>query len=230
MKDYDSITAELEAEWNWRITELKKLSNTYNNIEDSNKFVIRKAQILLLYSHFEGFSKFAFLYYIEEINSNDLQIKHLNLTLRAASMHEVFKEYGNINKKGRYFCNNLPEDPKLKQYSRRCEFVDKFYNFLDEIARIPDTIVDTESNLKPEVLNKILFQLGLPIDRFKDFKGDIHKLLQYRNKIAHGSSTDGINSFPYDDILNSIIVIIDQIKTLIRDSLCNNKYLFSPDN
>lgn len=60
MKDYDEVTGELEEQWNWRIDELVKLKNTYNSADDCSKLIIRKAQILLLYSHFEGYVKFAF--------------------------------------------------------------------------------------------------------------------------------------------------------------------------
>ena len=67
MKDYDEVTGELEEQWNWRIDELVKLKNTYNSVDNCSKLVIRKTQILLLYSHFEGYVKFAFLYYLLQI-------------------------------------------------------------------------------------------------------------------------------------------------------------------
>lgn len=227
MKDYDSITAELEGDWNWRFSELKKLANVYNTTDESNKIIIRKSQILLLYSHFEGYSKFVFLYYILTINEHKLKIRELNATLKAASMHDIFKEYENTNKKGSYFRKELPDNNKLRLYSRRCEFVDSFYDFLENIAEIPETIVDTESNLKPEVLYKILFQLGFSIDEFKPYRDIIQKLLNYRNNIAHGNPADNIDKFPYESILNSITILIEAIKKLIRNALYDSLYLHS---
>ena len=52
MKDYDEVTGELEEQWNWRVDELVKLKNTYNSVDNCSKLVIRKTQILLLYSQF----------------------------------------------------------------------------------------------------------------------------------------------------------------------------------
>ena len=62
MKAFDDINAELENDWTWRFAELVRLENIYKFVEENSKIVVRKAQILLLYSHFEGYTKFAFLY------------------------------------------------------------------------------------------------------------------------------------------------------------------------
>ena len=105
--------------------------------------------------------------------------------------------------------------------------MERFHLFLDDIASIPDEISDTQSNLKPEVLYKILFQLGFSLDFFKDYQGEIQKLLNYRNNIAHGGHQEAIEKFPYDEIKSSIILIIEAIRELIRDSLYENRYLQS---
>ena len=227
MKDYDEVTGELEEQWNWRVDELVKLKNTYNSVDNCSKLVIRKTQILLLYSHFEGYVKFAFLYYILTINNDNIQIKQLNHHLRTVAMHNVFQEYSNINRKGRYFTKDFPEDNKLKIYSRRLDFMECFHNFLDEVAEIPEDVIDTESNLKPEVLNKILFQLGFSLDVCQQYRGDIQRLLNYRNSIAHGSQTSDISQFPYEKIEKSVELIIGAVRELIRDSLLESAYLLN---
>lgn len=227
MKDYDNITAELENDWNWRFTELVRLENTYKIVEENSKIVVRKAQILLLYSHFEGYVKFAFLYYIVAINESSIKIKDLTSMLKTAAMHNVFRGYKNLNKPGRYFPKELPNETELKECSRRLEFVERYHLFLENIARIPDEISDTQSNLKPEVLYKILFQLGFSLDSFKKYQGEIQKLLNYRNNIAHGVHQENIEKFPYEKIKSSIMLIIEAIRELIRDSLCENRYLHS---
>lgn len=227
MKDYDEVTGELEEQWNWRINELVKLENTYNSADDSSKLIIRKTQILLLYSHLEGYVKFAFLYYILTINDDNMQIKQLNHHLRTVAMHNIFQEYSNINRKGKYFTKDFPEDNKLKIYSRRLDFMESFHNFLDEVAKIPEDVIDTESNLKPEVLNKILFQLGFSLDICNQYRGDIQRLLNYRNSIAHGSQTSDISQFPYEKIEKSVELIVEAVRELIRDSLLESRYLLN---
>ena len=227
MKDYDEVTGELEEQWNWRVNELVKLENTYNSADDSSKLIIRKTQILLLYSHLEGYVKFAFLYYILTINDDNMQIKQLNHHLRTVAMHNVFQEYSNINRKGKYFTKDFPEDNKLKIYSSRLDFMESFHNFLDEVAKIPEDVIDTESNLKPEVLNKILFQLGFSLDICNEYRGDIQRLLNYRNSIAHGSQTSDISQFPYEKIEKSVELIVEAVRELVRDSLLESRYLLN---
>ena len=50
MKAFDDINAELENDWTWRFAELVRLENIYKFVEENSKIVVRKAQILLLYS------------------------------------------------------------------------------------------------------------------------------------------------------------------------------------
>ncbi|RGZ79540.1 hypothetical protein DW971_07640 [Veillonella parvula] len=114
MKAFDDINAELENDWTWRFAELVRLENIYKFVEENSKIVVRKAQILLLYSHFEGYTKFAFLYYIIAINESNTKIKNLTSMLKAAAMHNVFREYKNLNKTGNIFQRAYLMKPSLK--------------------------------------------------------------------------------------------------------------------
>lgn len=124
----------------------------------------------------------------------------MNEFLIAASMENVFKCYENKDSKCREFKTALPNDAKLHRFSRQKDFVMELNNFLNVIAQIPDDIADTESNLKPVILRKIMFRLGFDISIVNNYESSINKLLEYRNAIAHGNQRKGIDNKTYEKI------------------------------
>jgi hypothetical protein len=84
---------------------------------------------------------------------------------------------------------------------------------------IPDDFVDTESNLKPVVLRKILYRLGLPHDQFSQHEGKIDRLLRVRNKIAHGESRSGVTSTDYEELRRIVFQIMEEVKRQVLEFL-----------
>lgn len=227
--DYDEISAELERERTWRFEELNFLHNLETSIEDEElRRKYRKTLIVMLYSHFEGFCKFAFDYYITAINNQRCIRSSLRPPLITASMNKEFTAYDDLDRKCKIFRKSLPDDSKLHRFSRRHDFVCAFDDFLKVIAEIPENVVDTESNLNPIVLKKILFRLGFDISIADAYKDQINRLLKYRNDIAHGKAYDGIEETVYSDIKKSTISVIEGIKELIVHSLRDKNYLAVP--
>ena len=226
--DYEKISAELEAEYAWRYEELVFLQNLESNIkkEDLRK-KYRKSLIVMLYSHFEGFCKFAFTYYITTINDQRCVRSILKPPLIAASMNNEFTAYDDPNRKCKLFKQSLPDDSKLHRFSRRHDLVCAFDGFLKVIAEIPDTVVDTESNLTPIVLKKLLFRLGFNLSIADRYKDHINKLLEYRNHIAHGDGNivNGIDEKDYSCIKEETLSIIRGIKELVAHALRDEEYL-----
>ena len=226
--DYDIVSSELEEEFSWRYTEIRKLQNILSLLLDENeKKVYRKSLVVMLYSHFEGFFKFTFLYYIAKINAQKYKRKQLNKALITASMNTEFLAYENLDRKCKIFQRQLPDDTEIHRYSRRIDFLDAFSEFLERIASIPDNVVDTESNLKPIVLRKILFRLGFDSSIAKKYDNSINRLLSYRNDIAHGGGKfrQGFTNDDYTDIKNSTLQLMNDIKELVAHSLRDESFL-----
>ena len=57
-----------------------------------------------------------------------------------------------------------------------------------KVIKIEDKVINTESNLSVQVLEKNLYKLGLKLELTKDEKVHITKLLMIRNDIAHTGS------------------------------------------
>ncbi len=180
----------------------------------------------MLYSHFEGFCKTAFSIYANAINQENLTCSLVTGQIIASSLAIAFRDFENTNKKSSLFKNDLPEDRAVHRFARQVELINNLNVIWTQRVSIPvDDVVDTEANLKPSVMRKILYRLGLPHDAFNENEGKLHSLLSYRNKIAHGLAKDGLDEKPYEEIQISTIGVMSSIIKMIMNALSETKYL-----
>lgn len=221
----DDIRAEMEQELNWRIDEIRFLKNqifNFNKTLEKEKF--RKAMVVMLYSHFEGFLKTVLLIYIKSINDLNLFRKDVNENLQAASMHNIFKLYDDKDRKCKIFKRELPDDKNIHRNFRQVDLLIQLSEFLDESLKLEDTIIDTESNLKSHILRKNLFRIGINHEAFKEHEKNIDMLVNLRNSIAHGSERMGIKETDYEKLEKSVLEIMDGSILILIDQLKNEKY------
>jgi hypothetical protein len=222
------LSAQLESELAWREDEIRFFQNrgaTLLREEDQDQY--RRAVILILYAHFEGFCKFAFDLYRIVINSEQIACLDASPAIAAAGWARLFKELRDPSSKCREFRHALPEDSKLHRFARDREFVERSVEFGRLHVTIPDDFVDTESNLKPVVLRKILYRLGLPHDQFSEHEGNIDRLLRVRNKISHGEMRSGIKERDYIELRSIVFEIMGTIKRQVLESLQQSHFLRS---
>ncbi len=222
----DVIWDEIEKEQAWREEEIQFFQNFLLKLpkeDDQKKY--RRALVLILYAHFEGFCKYTFAHYIKTINDLQIKCKVANYSLVAAALTEVFTELRDPHRKNKVFQRSLPDDSLLHRFARDREFLEKIDELNDRDVSIPEKAIDTDSNLKPEILQKILFRLGLPHDKFDNIKDKVHKLLNLRNRIAHGESKDGLSQEEYDSLRESVFFIMNEVKRDIMESIKNKSYL-----
>lgn len=223
--DLASLWAQIEQEQTWRTDEVRFFDNLVSKVSESEKDRFRRANVLLLYAHYEGFCKFAFTLYVDAINAEGLKCSNVTYALAASALDSVFRELRNPESKAVEFKSVAPEDKKLHVFARDREFLSKVSNFASRNLTIPDTVVDTESNLKPVVLRKNLFRLGFNHDSLQFLEGYIHLLLQVRNEIAHGAHGIGIVAGKYDRVRDATFEVMNQIKRFVMDALTQKTYL-----
>lgn len=217
----NELREEMESELTWRTDELRMLKNNLEYISkiiDKEKY--RKSLLVMLYSHFEGFSKICFLIYIKFINSKNL--KRINLKdkpeLIASCMNDIFKYYDDKDRKNKFFNRTLPDDKAVHSVYRRVDLINGFKTYLDDIVIIDDNVINTESNLKSFVLSKNFYMVGIDYAIFKEYNVDIDKLVNLRNSIAHGSEKTGIKEEVYNKlekvilnkVMNKLIIIFEK--------------------
>lgn len=221
------ILTDIETDRVWRDEELNFFENQLSNQNDStNKKMLSKALILLLYSFFEGHVKFIFTSYIGAINRLNLNCSDVITPLVASNLYEIFGEFksGNSNPKHKIFKHEHPKG--FVELGKRIEFLENLENIMSQpIGLNIDKIVDTESNLSKKVLSKILFRIGFDISDFDEKQlGHIEKLLEYRNAIAHGSRKQGWTYSEYMEIKTSIFSVIQIIRTNVISYFSDEKF------
>ena len=221
----EEVRAEMEQELTWRHQELVFLGNItgyVNKEEDKEKY--RKALIVMLYAHFEGFCKTCLLIYIKAINDLKISRKVANDSLVTSSMEEIFNRYDDLDRKCKVFKRQLPDDSKLHRFYRRTDFTKEFNDFLEEDLFIQDNIVNTESNLHYIVLKKNLFKLGIDYTIFNQFENSIDSLVNKRNSIAHGSERYGVKENEFMKVQSDILKVMNKIIKILMENIMDEKY------
>lgn len=225
--DLPDLRAEMETEREWREAEIRFLRNQIARI-DSEEFkrTARKALVVMLYAHFEGVCKALLSMYVNRLNSLRLRVSEVTPPIGAASLAKVFQELRNPNQKCAEFARSLPDDTALHRFARDREFVEVIWKIAERQVQIdPDNVVDTESNLKPVVLRKILFQLGLDSNLAKPWEGTIHRLLNRRNDVAHGTAKVGFDEKEYGELEQAVSLVVDGLVNSISNAVIEQVYL-----
>lgn len=221
------VRAELEEELTWRLEEIRFFKNQLGELrKDEERERYRRAMVVMLYSHFEGFWKMAFMIYVNAINSCRVRCSEATESLVAASFSDLFEALADSGRKSDHFRRNAPDDTKLHRFSRHAEFVGRFHEFTSKTIVIePENVVDTESNLKPSVIRKNLFRLGFKHDAFKKHEGTVDWLLQWRNEIAHGATRSGVKDSEYEPLELAVVDVMKSVLQFVYDSLKDKRYL-----
>ncbi len=223
----EDIRAELELDLTWRQNEIRFLRNQLAYIPNElDRDRYRKSLVVMLYSHYEGFSKTALSIYADAINKENITCLEAHECIVAATLADAFKDFDNPNKKSRIFVSMLPDDSQLHRFARQVELIERLGNIWQRVVQIPtEIVVDMESNLTPVVLRKVLYRLGFQHDIFRDHEGKIHLLLNRRNNVAHGVRKDGITEKEYSETEMTAYDIMRELVKVIYTSLKNGSYL-----
>ena len=87
-----------------------------------------------------------------------------------------------------------------------------------------EKLSDTESNLKPSILRKILFRLGFDPSLADDWSNDVDLLIGRRNNIAHGAERSGVSHKIYHEFKEVVIAVMNAITQAIFQSAANREY------
>lgn len=228
--DLAGIRAEVEIEREWREGELRFLKNRVAEISDEkDRDVARKALLMMLYAHFEGLAKALLTIYVNGLNGLGISIATAHSALAAAALADVFRALRNPESKCKIFRRQLPQDTKLHRYAREREFLERTSEFAIQTLVIDaDVVVDTEANLKPVVLRKMLYQLGLEPALVDPWEGTVNQLLRRRNDIAHGTAKGGVAAKEYEALEKSVKEVVDALVAALTAALSQQAYLSAP--
>lgn len=225
--DLASVRSEIDLEREWRELELQFLKRRVAEIRDEEDGdVARKALVVMLYAHFEGLIKAILSIYVKALNGLKIPISQVHSALAAVALTDIFKALRNPDSKCKIFARKLPDDAKLHRSARDREFLERTSEFgMRPLAIDPDLVVNTESNLKPVVLRKILYQLGFDPALVEPWEKTVNQLLRRRNDVAHGTARAGLTAKEYDELEMAVKEVVDAIVAAITEALAREAYL-----
>lgn len=208
--DTDILEREISDDIEIRTKELNLLTQicTNSNLDDTQKELILRFSISIVYSIWEGFVKNSIRKYINSINSLNLNFAQINQTIL---IHYLDSKYPQ-------FTTGLKDD-----FVEKHTFFDKVNQGLSRICIVEK--LPTKSNINFDVLNDILYRLNL--DKLsEDFKEDLNELLKYRNKVAHGDVySNAIDIELLTKIITNVINVMNEVLLIIRKGCDDNTYL-----
>jgi hypothetical protein len=195
---------------------------------DDEKNMIKRSLVLVAYAHLEGFCKFSLFSYTAALNSLGINCCDASIPVAAASLSKVFAALRDPQSKHPVFRRRMPDDAQLHLAAREQIFLESFHEVSSGKLEIPDRVVDTKSNLSPDVLRKMLFQLGLSYSTVEQHQSNLAKLLGIRNAIAHGDRLRVPADLELADYIASAFAIMAFLQNEIFVALQNQVYLRNP--
>lgn len=205
----DLITEELSEDLRWREQELalmrKQLVTSATGSLQEKVFL--RANLAMIYAHYEGFCKFALEIYLDALDRLKLKRKDLKWPLATYSLGKLHKEL-------------LAEKDKTSFFSH---MLNEFDRHLDEVAEYerPGQI----ANLWPDLLEKWLVRLNLGADYVSRERTLLESLVNSRNQIAHGKKLMVSSRSELDKYANAATLAMHEVAIGIADSLETKAYL-----
>lgn len=210
--DCEKLQEKLDRSASYRKKEISNLTLQIQTVEGDVKNALLRASVLMLYAHFEGFSKDAIKIFIKHLNAQNVPVSSLQHYLQTLFYTKKISLIKNATRKEIY--NELIEEILLGN---------------SECFRVNEEatgIVFTDSNLKFEVLKDLLFIIGIRTEEFRLLSerenNTIHtkqefidrEILGVRNAIAHGEGKK-ITLSQFDEIKKFVVDYIDSLKEYI---------------
>lgn len=209
LKEFSEI---IEADIDWRIGQfasLKAIPVLYC-MDSEHRALIQYYSVPAIYALWEGFIVSISHNYVKFINECNISVNNIHLFLLTHALNSKFK-----------LCEG-----RNNTTSQR-EFIGKLYNSLTYGITIP-TKISTESNVNYKVLNNILDCFNLEkVDNHYESK--LNKLLEYRNRIAHGEQAVIVTEELIFEFTQNIESLMSDVLLIFMDGITNDRYMAMND-
>lgn len=198
----------------WRLEEFALIKKFISEMDDEGKVskkdtLILKMCLVVIYAHAEGYVKQVLDAYLKALKTLELKYSDIHTNFLVLSIGDRFKKSEN-----------------QENFEKRIQFSDIFINVLNNNFPFPEQKlqVDTKSNLNTKVLKELCFQYALDGYRFSGLYDDLDRLVDTRNKIAHGENnlTDRQQVIKYLTVVEDLM---DELEKEILDVMDQKKYL-----
>ncbi|MHC5759994.1 MAE_28990/MAE_18760 family HEPN-like nuclease [Nostoc sp.] len=204
---------QLEDDLDWRQAELASLKSQVIKATNGSVMhqVLLRAMWALLYAHYEGFCKFAWDLYLDELKNSGVKRKECKDEIARLSLQKQFKEL-----KGDLSLENLWKFTQTGLKSLLEENIDFQIK------------LETESNLYPNIFRVNSLQVCLDCTLVEQYQIELRTLVRRRNDIAHGQKMIIKDLKEYQKYEDAALEVMHELAISIVDSLDNKLYLRSP--
>lgn len=209
MTAIESITTDMD----WRLGELgvlKSIPYRYH-MNEGHVDMLRRYLVPAIYGLWEGFVKNTMMVYIGEINKASVMAD-------ALSMNTLL------------YSTKVDENLRLTTIRDKRPVQEKFIKNFRRFISSPICIkplVDTESNVNLDVANKLLGAFNIEMLPNDKYGGRLHKLLNFRNAIAHGDNSISVKDEEIAEFSQLIVELMAEIATRVENGLAIKSYLIS---
>lgn len=215
----EKLQEKLDKNLSWRKKELTIIMNQIDSTSGEVLSTSIRSGLTLLYAHWEGYIKSTSREYLKFLNLQGISCASLIDNLFILYLKKTVKDASQSNK------NQVHAQIYNKIHNGK---VETFY-----VDVMDKDIINTESNLSYEVMEDLLFSLGLEAKEYELKKHFIKdNLLDGRNKIAHGEyyrfirkeSDEKKEKEEYRELYREILNLIERFKDQILDAAIDEKY------
>jgi len=200
---------QIESDLSWREQEMailrkQLLQTTPGSVQE---VTLLRANLAMIYAHYEGFCKFSLGVYIDALDKLSLRRIDLNWSIAAQSLTKFRDDLDKIKDSGDYFKKLFME-------------LEAAFNEKAVFDR-PDNI----ANLWPDLLISWQNRLGLGTQTIQSEQTKLATLVRTRNDIAHGKKLKVSNRAELDSYANAAVLAMHEVAIEIADALENKLYL-----
>ena len=204
-----SWSTQIEKELDWREDELTmlKILTVKAHTGSTTKNAQLRALTVMLYAHYEGFCKFIWDLYLDEITKSRIKRKDCCEAIIIFSLKKKFKELsGNFSPRQIWdtFSTHLPQ-------------------LLDEEIEF-NYPLETNSNLWPDLLKSNLEEVALHCAVLDSHETALKALLNRRNDIAHGQQNIIRTLDEYENYEKAVFDILYELSLTVIDNLDHLNY------
>lgn len=183
----------------WRDGEFAKFKVNSTNVDDT---LWCRMCIPMIYAHWEGFVVSSIRLLLGHLNKLKLNPSDVKTNLVVVGLGESYKSLSG-----------------KQSFEQRIKFTDKFTGVFNKELKF-DKKVDTKSNLNSKVFIDLCEMFTFESSSFKEYSGDIDRLVSVRNSIAHGENSivvnmDNVNKY-IEAVTKSMDILTSEIERFIK--------------
>lgn len=187
----------------WRDGEFAKFKINAAAVDDT---LWCRMCVPMVYAHWEGYVVSSLKLLIDYLNELKLLASDIPTKLVVVGLGDTYRSLSG-----------------KQSFSQRIEFTERFRNLLLATVKFNKQI-NTKSNLKSGVLEDLCDMYGFDFARFSDVTGDIDRLVNIRNSIAHGENSFVVNMDNVKKYIDSVTTAMDIFREEIEVFLVREGY------